>query len=119
MLQLVDSIPEYYEQGWITEEYASQFASPPPLTNFNQNRWLGLILLPLTSFAADAMIVTVYFIKTLFRRNPPLPEGIAHGRSIDLSVQFLMFWMPFIVLVAWVLGKPFSLLFGESESQLG
>ncbi|KAG8953960.1 hypothetical protein FRC04_000944 [Tulasnella sp. 424] len=94
---LVDSIPEYYEQGWITEE------------------WLGLILLPLASFAADAMMVTVYFIKTLFRRNPPVPEGIAHGRSIDLSVQLLLFWMPFIVLVAWILGKPFSLLFDIFE----
>ncbi|KAG8960995.1 hypothetical protein FRC00_013625 [Tulasnella sp. 408] len=94
---LVDSIPEYYEQGWITEE------------------WLGLVLLPITSFAADAMMVTVYFIKTLLRRNPPLPEGIAHGRSIDLSVQFLLFWMPFIVLVAWALGKPFSLLFDIFE----
>ncbi|KAG9012479.1 hypothetical protein FRB90_006669 [Tulasnella sp. 427] len=80
-----------------------------------RRRWLGLILLPLTSFAADAMIVTVYFIKTLFRRNPPVPEGIAHGRSIDLSVQFLLFWMPFIVLVSWVMGKPFSLLFDIFE----
>ncbi|KAG9018880.1 hypothetical protein FRB90_008645 [Tulasnella sp. 427] len=94
---LVDSIPDYYHQGTVTEE------------------WLGLILLPLTSFAADAMIVTVYFIKTLFRRNPPVPEGIAHGRSIDLSVQFLLFWMLFIVLVSWVMGKPFSLLFDIFE----
>ncbi|KIO18026.1 hypothetical protein M407DRAFT_84392 [Tulasnella calospora MUT 4182] len=94
---LVDSIPEYYQKGWITEE------------------WLGLILLPITSFAADAMLVTVYFIKTLLRRNPPVPEGIAHGRSIDLSVQFLLFWMPFIVIVAWILGKPFSLLFDIFE----
>ncbi|KAG9048395.1 hypothetical protein FS837_013032 [Tulasnella sp. UAMH 9824] len=98
---LVDSIPEYYEQGWITEE------------------WLGLVLLPITSFAADAMMVTVYFIKTLLRRNPPLPEGIAHGRSIDLSVQFLLFWMPFIVLVAWFLGKPFSLLFAYELRGMG
>ncbi|KAG8884611.1 hypothetical protein FRB99_004511, partial [Tulasnella sp. 403] len=90
---LVDSLPHFFEMGYITEE------------------WLGLILLPITSFAADGLIATVYFIRTIFRTNPPVPAEIAHGRSIDVSIQFLLFWTPVLILVAWFIGKPLTLFF--------
>jgi hypothetical protein len=40
------------------------------------------------------------------------PISLARARAIDLSVQFSLFWMPFLVLLAWWTNKPLSLLFG-------
>lgn len=42
-----------------------------------------------------------------------VPQQLAKARAIDLSVQFTLFWMPFLVLLAWWIGKPLHLLFGE------
>jgi Ca2+:H+ antiporter len=39
---------------------------------------------------------------------------LANARPIDLSIQFTMFWMPFIVILGWWIGRPMSLLFGEN-----
>lgn len=57
----------------------------------------------------------VYFIRHLLRHyltEPTLPTTLARGESIDISIQFALFWMPFLVLLAWCLGKPLTLLFG-------
>ncbi|KAJ6567190.1 hypothetical protein DFH09DRAFT_1471058 [Mycena vulgaris] len=43
------------------------------------------------------------------------PKTLAEARSIDLSIQFLMFWMPILVLLAWFTNKPLSLLFDMFE----
>lgn len=40
------------------------------------------------------------------------PEEIAQGKSIDLSIQFLLFWLPLLVILAWITNKPLTLLFG-------
>jgi Ca2+:H+ antiporter len=40
------------------------------------------------------------------------PDELAQGRSIDLSIQFLLFWLPLLVLLAWIAKKPLTLLFG-------
>ena len=37
---------------------------------------------------------------------------LARGRAIDLSIQFTLFWMPFLVLLGWWIDKPMHLLFG-------
>lgn len=42
------------------------------------------------------------------------PTTLAHGQAIDLSIQFVLFWMPFLVLLAWWSNKPLTLLFGMS-----
>lgn len=41
------------------------------------------------------------------------PSELANARTIDMSIQFTMFWMPLLVLVAWWTDKPLFLLFGE------
>jgi Ca2+:H+ antiporter len=80
------------------------------------------VLIPLVSFAADGVLLTVYFIRSQFRGwlgVPDKPAGsLAETRAIDLSVQFLLFWTPALVLVGWALGKPMSLLFDLFEVML-
>ena len=47
--------------------------------------------------------------------EPPeaLASEFAHGRPIDLSIQFTLWWTPFLVLLGWWTNKPMHLLFGE------
>ncbi|KAG8960678.1 hypothetical protein FRC03_006265 [Tulasnella sp. 419] len=77
--------------------------------------WFGLVLLPMVSFAGDGLVGVVYFVETLLQMSPPPPQEIAKGRSIDLSIQFTLFWAPFFVLIAWWTHKPMSLLFDLFE----
>ncbi|KAJ3743377.1 hypothetical protein DFH05DRAFT_1447445 [Lentinula detonsa] len=97
---LVDSIEFVREDRGIREE------------------WFGLILLPIVSFAADGFVAIVYFLRYIFehiigRKTPP--ATLAKARAIDLSIQFILFWMPFIVLLGWWTNKPISLLFDIFE----
>ncbi|KAG9126494.1 hypothetical protein FRC07_003199, partial [Ceratobasidium sp. 392] len=59
--------------------------------------WLGLILLPLLSYAADGCITVLYFVRTALFFHPDSPDELAKASSIDLSIQFVLFW----ALVAW------------------
>ena len=43
----------------------------------------------------------------------PWASEFAHGRPIDLSIQFTLWWMPFLVLLGWWTDRPMHLLFGE------
>jgi Ca2+:H+ antiporter len=57
--------------------------------------WFGLILLPLVSFAADGAVATMFFVRfcfSLFFGRPQPPAQLAKGRSIDMSIQFTIFW---------------------------
>ncbi len=45
--------------------------------------------------------------------NPLLTSEFAHGRPIDMSIQFTLCWTPLLVLFGWWFGKPMHLLFGE------
>ncbi|EIM84946.1 uncharacterized protein STEHIDRAFT_60432 [Stereum hirsutum FP-91666 SS1] len=99
---LVESIEFVRESGNIREE------------------WFGLILLPIVSFAADGAVAVVYFLHTTclvptvtLAMDPP--TSVAEARAIDLSIQFLLFWMPFLVLLGWWTHKPMSLLFDLFE----
>ena len=79
-------------------------------------RWFGIVLLPVVSFSADAVLAIVFFIRNSLRhffRKPSDPDILAEARAIDLSIQFLLFWMPFVTLLGWWLNKPMSLLFGK------
>lgn len=94
---MVESIEFVRESGNITEE------------------WVGMILLPLVSFAADGAVGSVYFVRRMLRhffKEPEAPTTLAKGEAIDLSIQFTLFWMPLFVLVAWWTNKPLTLLFG-------
>ncbi|KAG8933185.1 hypothetical protein FRC02_012331 [Tulasnella sp. 418] len=77
--------------------------------------WLGLILLPLASFLGDALVAIVYFVKSIFRLHPEAPPELAKGRDIDSSIQFMLFWLPILVLVSWGMNKPLSMLFDLYE----
>ena len=75
-------------------------------------------MLPIVSFAADGTLALVYFIRYLLRhffKAPVPPTTLARGEAIDLSIQFVLFWMPFLVLLSWWTGKPLTLLFGKSR----
>lgn len=80
-------------------------------------RWFGLIVLPFISFAGDAFLSILHFTKRWRSKAhiPREPEGVASGISIDLSIQFLLVWMPIFVLVAWCTHKPLLLLFDLLE----
>jgi Ca2+:H+ antiporter len=80
--------------------------------------WFGLVLLPIVSFAADGAIAIGYFcsvvLKLLGGKFVPTTT-LAKARSIDLSIQFVLFWMPFVVILGWWTGKPMTLLFDFFE----
>lgn len=76
-------------------------------------------MLPFISFAGDAFLSLLHFTKRW--RSPGHagePEGVASGISIDLSIQFLLVWLPLLVLVAWATHKPLLLLFDLLEVAL-
>ncbi|KZP13047.1 hypothetical protein FIBSPDRAFT_835491 [Athelia psychrophila] len=80
--------------------------------------WFGMFLLPMVSFAADGAIAIGFFMHSAWRllRGKPVPTStIAKGRSIDLSIQFILWWMPFMVVLGWWIGKPMTLLFDLFE----
>ncbi|EJD34454.1 hypothetical protein AURDEDRAFT_176499 [Auricularia subglabra TFB-10046 SS5] len=78
--------------------------------------WFGLVLLPLVSFAGDAFLSLLHYARRLRNRHlAPEPDGVASGLSIDLSIQFLLFWMPLFVIIAWCAQKPLLLLFDLLE----
>ncbi|KAH8109088.1 hypothetical protein DFH11DRAFT_1515975 [Phellopilus nigrolimitatus] len=79
------------------------------------DEWFGLILLPLVSFSADGTIAIMYFIRRVLFLAPEPPKTLAEDRAIDLSIQFTLFWMPFFVIISWLTGKPFMLLFDLYE----
>lgn len=91
---LVDSLERVRETSGIKEE------------------WFGLILLPIVSFSGEASVTLLYYGKKLLFMDPAPPNELANGRTIDLSIQFTMFWMPLLVLIAWWTNKPLFLLFG-------
>ncbi|KAI0337882.1 hypothetical protein BDW22DRAFT_1363665 [Trametopsis cervina] len=84
-----------------------------------QEEWFGLILLPVVSFAADGVVAIVYFSRSLLDHiigtKTMVPSSLAKGRAIDLSIQFTLFWMPFLVLLGWWIDKPMHLLFDYFE----
>ncbi|KAG8733194.1 hypothetical protein FRC11_008053 [Ceratobasidium sp. 423] len=80
------------------------------------DEWFGLILLPLLSYAGDGLNAVMYFIRTsLFSQNVAPPEDFAKAKSIDLAIQFALLWVPLLVLVAWIVNTPLTLLFDHFE----
>jgi Ca2+:H+ antiporter len=90
----------------------SLISLPQSVSYLSVFRWFGLILLPLVSVTGDGFLAIFYFGQTLFLDQPTPPVVLAKARAIDLSIQFSLFWMPFIVQLGWWIGKPMHLLFG-------
>ncbi|KAG6831877.1 hypothetical protein H0H92_006994 [Tricholoma furcatifolium] len=84
----------------------------------NRDEWFGMVLLPILSWAANGFVAIVFFIRYVVRHffeKPSPPTQLAKARAIDLSIQFTLFWMPFLVILGWWAGKPMSLLFDFFE----
>ncbi|KAJ7162544.1 hypothetical protein C8R43DRAFT_990566 [Mycena crocata] len=100
---LVDSLEFVREEGRIQEE------------------WFGLVVLPLVSFSGDGFLAIIFFFHSWYRHlrgQPSPPATLANAQPIDLSIQFTLFWMPFIVLLGWWTDRPMSLLFDLFEVAL-
>ncbi|CAE6355683.1 unnamed protein product [Rhizoctonia solani] len=83
------------------------------------DEWFGLVLLPLLSYAGDGLNASMYFVRSsLFSQNVAPPEPIAKATSIDLAIQFALLWVPLLVLVAWIINTPLTLLFGMCPSHM-
>jgi Ca2+:H+ antiporter len=71
---------------------------------------------------ADAYAVaTLFFVRYTLKGylgTPTPPQQLAKGRAIDLSIQFMLFWLPFLVLLGWWTEKPLHMLFGRSSLPL-
>lgn len=81
-----------------------------------RHRWFGIVLLPFVSFSADGAVAVMFFVRSALRRffrTPEPPDLLAEARAIDLSIQFLLFWMPLVTLLGWWFDKPMSMLFGK------
>ncbi|KZV74613.1 Calcium/proton exchanger [Peniophora sp. CONT] len=87
---LVDSIDELTNTGAISKEF------------------VGLILLPIVGNAAEHVTAVTVSVKDKLT----LSLGVAVGSSIQIA----LFVIPFIVTLAWILGKPLTLLFDPFES---
>ncbi|EMD35865.1 hypothetical protein CERSUDRAFT_96090 [Gelatoporia subvermispora B] len=87
-----------------------------------EEEWFGLILLPIASFAADGTVAVFRFgisvINHITRLRYREPQDFAQARAIDLSIQFVLFWMPLLVLLGWWTGKPMNLMFDYFELAL-
>jgi len=87
---LVDSIDGMVEGGHIQKEF------------------VGVILLPIVGNAAEHVTAVSVSVKDKLT----LSLGVAVGSSIQIA----LFVIPFITILAWILGKPLTLLFDPYES---
>jgi len=76
--------------------------------NAVSKEFLSLIILPILSNAAEHSTAVVVAFKGKF----DLVLGVAVGSCIQIS----LFVIPLLVLVAWGMGKPLSLLFDPMET---
>ncbi|KAJ3919769.1 hypothetical protein F5877DRAFT_39522 [Lentinula edodes] len=80
--------------------------------------WFGLVLLPLATYSADGLLAIGQFLRCIvrhFRGQPAQPLILAKARSIDMAIQFNLFWVPSLIITGWCNNKPMSLLFDRFE----
>lgn len=70
--------------------------------------WVALIMLPIVGNAAEHVTAVTVSVKDKLN----LSLGVAAGSSIQIA----LFVIPFIVVLAWWIGKPLTLLFDPFES---
>jgi len=71
-------------------------------------QWVGLILLPIVGNAAEHVTAVTVSVKDKLT----LSLGVAVGSSIQIA----LFVIPFITILAWIMGKPLTLLFDPFQS---
>ncbi|KAJ7162549.1 hypothetical protein C8R43DRAFT_880134 [Mycena crocata] len=103
----------------VTAEFLVESIEPMRERHQIKEEFFGLVLLPFASFSAECILSLVYYMHFHLKHylGTPLssPKVLAEARSIDLSIQFLIFWMPLLVILAWCTHKPLSLLFDLFE----
>ncbi|KAG2071976.1 hypothetical protein BDR04DRAFT_1097657 [Suillus decipiens] len=108
----------------VTSEWLVDSIEPVRDISGITSEWFGLVLIPFVSFSADGVVAATYFCHKAIRRvwsktkEPEAPNTLAKAEAIDLSIQFILFWMPFLILLGWWTGKPFNLLFDFFEVAL-
>jgi len=70
--------------------------------------WVGLILLPIVGNAAEHVTAVTVSVKDKL----DLSIGVAVGSSIQIA----LFVIPLLIIIAWGMDKPLSLLFNPFES---
>ncbi|KIK65592.1 hypothetical protein GYMLUDRAFT_39072 [Collybiopsis luxurians FD-317 M1] len=98
----------------ITAELLVESIEPMRESYAYSEEWFGLILLPLVSFSADAVVSVVNFVRNNFFGHN-VPHTMASYRHVDDAIQFIMFWAPVLVLLGWIIQRPMSLLFDLFE----
>jgi len=103
----------------LTSEFLVSSVKPMRKMSGITEEWFGIFLLPLVSYSADGILSTAHFFVRHFKQyrgdTSPISIELAEGRSIDLGIQFMLFWLPLLVLLAWFSSKPLSLLFDMFE----
>jgi len=103
----------------VTAEFLTASIQPLRDRSGLQVHFFGLVVIPIVSYSADGLLTSVFYMRSQLRHSfgvPYKPAGsLAETRSIELSIQFMLFWTPVLVLVAWIHGKPLSLLFDTFE----
>ncbi|KAJ3874856.1 hypothetical protein F5051DRAFT_472622 [Lentinula edodes] len=73
---------------------------------------------PLATYSADGLLAIGHFLRCIvrhFRGQPAQPLILAKARSIDMAIQFNLFWVPSLIITGWCNNKPMSLLFDRFE----
>ena len=78
-------------------------ADPTQYPGAPNKTWIGLILLPIVSNAAEHATAVTVAVKDKL----DLSMGVAVGSSIQISI----FVIPLLVVIGWIANKPLSLLF--------
>ncbi|KAG9007757.1 hypothetical protein FRB94_013992 [Tulasnella sp. JGI-2019a] len=76
------------------------------------DEWVGLVLLPLVGNASAH--VSEVFNGVSDTVEDKLDKSIAHAAGS--SIQIALLWLPFIVLLGWMIDKPLTLLFDPFEA---
>ncbi|KAI0635672.1 calcium/proton exchanger [Trametes polyzona] len=92
----------------VTAEFLVDSINGIVATGHINREFIGLILLPIVGNAAEHVTAVTVSVKDKLT----LSLGVAVGSSIQIA----LFVIPFIVTLAWIMGKPLSLLFDPFES---
>lgn len=87
----------------VTSEWLVDSIDGVTCTGNISKTWVGLILLPIVSNAAEH----VSAVTGAYKSKMDLAMGIAVGSSIQISI----FVIPLLVVISWIADKPLSLLF--------
>jgi Ca2+:H+ antiporter len=87
----------------VTSEWLVDSINGVTCTGALSQTWVGLILLPIVSNAAEHWSA----VSGASKNKMDLAMGIAVGSSIQIST----FVIPLLVIISWIAGKPLSLLF--------